>query len=223
MIDEELSELVAALRRAMQDVSSVPLPPLPPPATDQEIAAAEDELGYPLPYEIRALYSIARAGRIGIIDLSPIDEVAIATAENLESLEQDLQWKPERSAKHWDGEIRQGDLLVISHDPPDVIFYECSGPLTGRLVHFLFSGIDDVWGRLARSLVDCFRWQLAAFELGAFEIWPTRSNDIAVTEPGDLDRNKLVADLRPHLAAADGTPAYFNVFDPPPGYISPGS
>jgi hypothetical protein len=221
MIDEELRDLVSALRQAMQDVAPEPLPPLPPPATEEEMAAAEAGLGFPLPDEIRALYSIARGGRIGIFDISPIDQLVAFTQENLVSLERDMEWRPGRDPNHWDGEIPQGDLIVISWVPPTVTFHECTGPLAGRLVQFEFSGVDDVWGRLARSLADCFRWQLAAFELGAFEVRPFLDDDIIVTEASGIDRPQLIANLRPHLAAAGGTPAYFGIYDPPPGYHSP--
>ena len=37
----------------------------------------------------------------------------------------------------------------------------------------------------------------------------------------DEDFDESLAKLRPHLAAAGGTPAFFEIYDPPPGYISP--
>jgi hypothetical protein len=125
---------------------------------------------------------------------------------------------------HWDGEIPEGDLLALSWSPPTVIFYECNGPLTDRLVEFLFQGVGDVWGRLGRSLEDCLRWQLAAFNIGAFTVrtFPHDDTGIIVDLATDIDREDLLDKLRPHLAASGATPAYFGVYDPPPGYTSPG-
>ncbi len=72
-IIDELTELVAELREAMQDASSVPVPP---PATEEEMAGVEAELGFLLPEEVRALYSIARDGSIGIFEITPIQHGA---------------------------------------------------------------------------------------------------------------------------------------------------
>ncbi len=101
-------------------------------------------------------------------------------------------------------------------------FYECSGPLAGRLVQFEFQGVDDVWGRIGNSLIDCLRWQLAAFKLGAFSIHKSRARDGDGISPSPgLDLDQLLTELRPHLVAAGATPAYFERYEPPPGFISP--
>lgn len=113
------------------------------------MAAAEVTLGHPLPSEVRDLYSIARAGKIGILNLTPIDQLAQGSMEQLESLEQDLEWQPGSDPNHWDGEIPQGSLVALSQESPHIIFYECDGPLAGRVVDFGFEGVDDTWGRLA--------------------------------------------------------------------------
>jgi len=47
----------------------VSLPPLQP-ATDAELAAAEAELGHPLPPELRELYKITREGIVGLFELT---------------------------------------------------------------------------------------------------------------------------------------------------------
>ncbi len=221
MIDGELRELVVELREAMQEVSPVPLPPLPGPATEEEMAATEAGLGFSLPAEVRAIYSIARGGRIGVFDVTPIDMVAECTADNLESLVEMELISGAPDPEHWYGEIPEGDLLVVSWDPPVVTFYECSGPLAGRLVQFEFQGVGDVWGRIGNSLIDCFRWQLAAFRMGALKVWPFREDDIAVHVVSDFDLDQLLTELRPHLVAAGATPAYFERYEPPPGFISP--
>ncbi len=120
MIDDELRGLVAELRQTMQEASPAPLKPLPPPATEEEMAAAEAGLGFALPEEVRALYSITRGGRIGIFEVTPIDLITENTRASLASLKElkEIESETGPDPQHWYGEIPEGDLLVLSWAPP---------------------------------------------------------------------------------------------------------
>lgn len=223
MTATRIADLVDQIRDVLAEQAGRPLPPILPPATEEEIAAVESALGYPLPTELRELYAIARGGYIGAIGVVEIDTIVDFTAECSVLID---EWDATVTPNHWYGQPPQGEIIAFGGGDEEVIYYEVGGPLAGRVVVWDFgASTAPVWGRLGDSLERCYEWQLAAARLGGFDVsfhQDGAHHYVTPLDSGDGDRFQVfLQQVRPAIAAAGATPAYFRTFDPPEGYITP--
>ncbi|MFV0260171.1 MAG: SMI1/KNR4 family protein [Acidimicrobiales bacterium] len=200
-----------------------------PPATAEQLDQAEAELGFPLPADLRALYEFSLSN-IAELELLAPERLAEAT-RRFTRLREDVNQEnidyPDPT--YWPGEVPQGAVLLpfggLAHQ--DVV-YEIGGPLDGRIALLDFRG-PFCWGRLARSLTALFEWILDAAQRGAFMIQDHPGQPFGLVHTSwTWDKNicedpvAFLAPMRPAIAAAGGTPAWFGYYDPPPGYTTPG-
>lgn len=98
-----------------------------------------------------------------------------------------------------------------------MIFYEVNGPLARRIVLYDFDADGmGTWGRMARSLEDCFAWQVTAAQLGGFEVRMFGDEPTLVRLGISSDEQRFLRFLdrvRPAIQAGGGTPAFFGAYD----------
>ncbi|MEZ5410391.1 MAG: SMI1/KNR4 family protein [Acidimicrobiales bacterium] len=227
MADNRIGELVHEIRATLEQVSGVTLPPLPPPATEEEIDNAEATLGFPLPRDLRNLYRATRGSKdkdgtaiIGYIELTDISYLVGTTTglvEEVEEFQSMLEW----TEGDFRGEIPQGSLICFATEPNEGTFVEATGPLAPRVISYnMHPGSNYAWIRLGDNLERYCDWVLAAAKLGGITLARSPAGRVSA-ETMQADRSEdiprlraLLEPLKPSLDAAGATPGAFVNPDP---------
>lgn len=129
-------------------------------------------------------------------------------------------------ATRWRGQLPQGDVVVFAAGLHDA-YIEVNGPLTGRIVGYdAHEGSNYLWPRLADDLEAFLAWSLEAVRLGGITIeWSEAYRCRPVLLDGGYSSGSksqlrfegFIRELHPHVAAAGGTLAYYQIYEEPPG------
>ncbi len=158
----DFAELVERFRVALETGSELRLPPLNPPATDDEFSAAERALGHALPEDIRELWSVTNGG-VSVLneEFFPVYQFAENTAVTRESWSEALTEfvQPDEI-----GDIPRGDYVVVADGEFAV---ELDGPGAGRVVWIDLTFMTiPVWRSVAPSLEALARFWVEVAEAG---------------------------------------------------------
>jgi hypothetical protein len=168
------AELAERFRRGVEGASDAELPPLRPPASTTAIAAAEVELGFRLPDDIRELWSVADGGLVFGREFLWVEQFGEFTRTAMDSWEEALDEFISEDSPFGlrPGDVPQGGFVLIGGGYDAVIWaQEVDGPQTGRIVRFDMSYMSEpAWRTYAPSLEAILRFYVDLAEEGHFEL-----------------------------------------------------
>ena len=190
----DFAELVERFRVALETGSELRLPPLNPPATDDEFSAAERELGHALCAEIRELWSVTNGG-VSVLneEFLPLTKFAEYTTMTEEAWQQALldPFEPDEV-----GDIPQGDYVVVADG---MLAVELDGPAAGRVVWIDLTFMTiPVWRSVAPSLEALARFWVEVAEAGHLDFNHPPGREYGYPTPRQEDTAEMRAIARRH-------------------------
>ncbi len=197
-----LGELEERFRLAVEAESDLRLEPLRPPASETAIAAAEAELGFRLPDDIRELWSVANGGLIFGREFLWVEQFGEFTQMARESWEEALDEfiDDDSPSGGRPGDVPQGAYVLIGGGYDTVIWArEVDGPQAGRVLRFDTSFMSEpAWRAYAPSLEALLRFYVDLAEEGHFRLEYDEHGDRALPIMGSDRRTQALEIERRH-------------------------
>ena len=178
----DFDELVDRWRAAVEAESEHQLPPLNPPATDEDFVEVETALGRRMPEEIRELWSVTNGG-LSLFDSEflPLSRFVEATAMTKESWEAALGEFISDDSPYGlrPGDVPQGEYVVFANG---MFVVELDGPAEGRVLWIdLTFGSEPAWRAIAPTIESLARFWVEVAEAGLIVLNRPPGHDFGYT------------------------------------------
>ena len=186
------AQLLGRYRTAVEEGSEHRLPPLNPPATEQDLVDAEQALGHTLPEEVRELWSVSNGGEsLFNEDFYPVSRFVEHTEETK------LHWAnalAEFIRPGKEGAVPPGEYVTVAHTDASMVTVDLDGPgphpVRGIDLTFM-SG--PAWQALAPSLEAFARFWVDMAEAGYMKLLHPRHLEYGYT----VVRRECIEDAQP--------------------------